>query len=430
MATIALVLDLEPGHILPTFHLARSLEERGHRVTYVGIADAGPHVERQGFDFQVLFPEHYPPGSYERLRERTLERLADGRAEEADPTAIEHLRHLMGGGLDPVLEHIRPDLILSSYFFSLETLILLDRYRPPVVLLTPFLRTASQGPEKPALLRLMRGGPIAAEITRFALTRRPGLRTLDQLIAPLVGVPELIACPEELEIPGPSLGPGVHYIESCVRRRGEDVARDEGFPWERIPSDRRLIFASLGSQTELSRERAARVLGAVFEAARRSASEPWHFVVALPEGLERAGLGGDGGDHVTVCRWAPQLALLERADAMITHGGLGTVKECIHARVPMVVTPLHRDQPANARRVEHHRLGTSFAPETVTGEDLVRALRGAVDEGRYRDGLARMGAVFDRRQEERVGARRVEEILPRSGAGPGQGVPFAGDPNG
>jgi UDP:flavonoid glycosyltransferase YjiC (YdhE family) len=56
---------------------------------------------------------------------------------------------------------------------------------------------------------------------------------------------------------------------------------------------------------------------------------------------------------------APQLALLSRASAFITHGGINSIKESIHAEVPMIVYPRdpRQDQYGNAARVVFNQLG-------------------------------------------------------------------------
>ena len=55
----------------------------------------------------------------------------------------------------------------------------------------------------------------------------------------------------------------------------------------------------------------------------------------------------------------PQLHLLPFCDLMVTHGGLGTIKECLEAGVPMLVYPLNKrvDQPGNSARVASCKFG-------------------------------------------------------------------------
>lgn len=62
-------------------------------------------------------------------------------------------------------------------------------------------------------------------------------------------------------------------------------------------------------------------------------------------------------DNVTICDFVNQREILEHADLVITHGGAGTVKECIYHEVPMVVSPSVYDQMGNAARIHFHRIG-------------------------------------------------------------------------
>lgn len=71
-----------------------------------------------------------------------------------------------------------------------------------------------------------------------------------------------------------------------------------------------------------------------------------------------------------VFRRVPQLALLERVDAVITHGGNNTTQETLVAGKPMLVLPFGGDQLENARRVERLGVGVSLSPR---GLDLGRA---------------------------------------------------------
>nr|WP_255216441.1 nucleotide disphospho-sugar-binding domain-containing protein [Pseudenhygromyxa sp. WMMC2535] len=167
----------------------------------------------------------------------------------------------------------------------------------------------------------------------------------------LDALPEGIACPEDLEDLPRARGPGVVHLGPCLcPRRGRGQV--EG------GRARPRVLAALGSQARMFPERAREVLAAVFSAAALAAAEglDWEFVVATAKLVEAPAQA----DNLKVLEWLPQAELLPGAAAMITHGGLGTVKECVLAEVPMVVAPLGRDQPANARRVVHHGLGRAF----------------------------------------------------------------------
>jgi zeaxanthin glucosyltransferase len=79
-------------------------------------------------------------------------------------------------------------------------------------------------------------------------------------------------------------------------------------------------------------------------------------------------------DDAVVREHLPQVALLEHADVLITHGGNNSVTEACAAGVPMIVLPMSTDQFAGAAAVERVGIGVALDPNTLTAE----ALRDAV----------------------------------------------------
>jgi zeaxanthin glucosyltransferase len=63
--------------------------------------------------------------------------------------------------------------------------------------------------------------------------------------------------------------------------------------------------------------------------------------------------------NIKIMGYLPQIDFLKYADLMITHGGLGTIKECYDANVPMLVVPINKavDQNGNGVRVEVNGYG-------------------------------------------------------------------------
>lgn len=430
MARILFLSDFEQGHLFPTFGLASSLESRGHEVTYAGIADIEPYVARQGFGFRRIFEETYPEGSSTRLRHEAQQRAASGGADDAPARVFtDHLEPLIEGSVDALMEELRPDLVVSSLFLSLETLIFLYRYGAPMAVFTQCLREAEMTPAQLVVEEILDLDHISFRILELAMSTGCQVRSLDQLTRPLAEIPELLACPHELDLPGVERLGRVHYVEPCIRRAGSG----EGvFDWHEIPDGKQLVVVSLGSQTEIYQETARGLYTKLFDLARATRDEPWHFVVSLGPEFEAAQFG-DLPENVTVSRWLPQLELLPRAALMITHGGLGTVKECIYHGVPMVVTPMSRDQPENAERVAHHRLGVALDPATASVDALAAAVRRAATAPEIQQATEAMSRVFRAYQEGQPGARVLEELLsgetprvaPRAAA-PGLPQGFAG----
>lgn len=413
MARIAFVLDHEEGHLLPTFKLARQLRERGHTVVYLGLEDSGSLVRRQGFDLVPILSQVFPAGSIPRLREELFG------AESYDPAneiAEEEVygRYLgalaKGDGLDGPVAEVRPDLFLLNSFLGLNALVLCFRFGLPIVLLTPYLRSETReqgaGLLEGALLRLRSGG-----VPFFELVRRsaPSARRLRDVTGYLLRMPELIQCPRELDLPknGAAEEPEVHYVEASV-----DLSRreDRGFPWERLDPGKKLLYASLGSQGYLAgREAAVSFLRAVAEGATRHPE--WQLVLGTGGLADPADLPLPPG--AVALPWIPQIPILERAALMVTHGGLGTIKECIFHDVPMAVFPITRDQPDNAKRIVHHRLGLAGDLAGATPEGIFDLVEQVDREPAFRESVARMGRRFREVEESGIGVARIEGALGR-----------------
>ncbi|HEX6244515.1 MAG TPA: nucleotide disphospho-sugar-binding domain-containing protein, partial [Polyangiales bacterium] len=196
----------------------------------------------------------------------------------------------------------------------------------------------------------------------------------------LRGVPELVLCPETLDFPR-TPQPGRHHVESLHLERSEPA-----FPWEQLPPGNPLVYCALGGQLYRARE----TPDFFRRVAEAFASRPdLNLVLSTGSHLRPEELGSLPANVMAVER-APQLSVLARARLMITHGGLGSVKECAAYGVPMLVFPLDVDQPGNAARVVHHGLGLSGD----VGRTGARALMQLVDRVLTDPGFAARSAAF------------------------------------
>merc|ERR1719428_2561852 len=60
-------------------------------------------------------------------------------------------------------------------------------------------------------------------------------------------------------------------------------------------------------------------------------------------------------------RAVPQLEVLKRCNAFITHGGANSMHEALSLQVPMAVLPLFGDQHFNAKSIERCGVGLAFS---------------------------------------------------------------------
>ncbi len=78
--------------------------------------------------------------------------------------------------------------------------------------------------------------------------------------------------------------------------------------------------------------------------------EPVNLVLTVGHEQDPARFSADR-PGVVVKRWIPQGQVLAHCDAVITHGGFGTVSAALAHRRPLVLLPISADQPMNAARV-------------------------------------------------------------------------------
>jgi UDP:flavonoid glycosyltransferase YjiC (YdhE family) len=152
-------------------------------------------------------------------------------------------------------------------------------------------------------------------------------------------------------------------------RQSQTVDRVAVLPeWvARLPSDRPLVFATLGTNLAtrhtLSAETTESGLGV---------ADPAGTLRAIIDGLSRldcvavvatAGVAVDDAEpaaHVHLTAWLPQPLLLECADLLLTHGGLNSIREAVRTGTAMAVLPQFGDQPHNAQRVRELDLGRAI----------------------------------------------------------------------
>jgi zeaxanthin glucosyltransferase len=170
------------------------------------------------------------------------------------------------------------------------------------------------------------------------------------------------------------------------------------FPFDKLPTDQPIVYIAFGSQfshppsvyemfvAALGPEEAFFVL-----AVKDLIDDP--FVARLPP-------------HVLVVDYAPQLAVLERAAVMVSHGGANSVHECLTRGKPIVVVPLAYDQPLLAKLVERAGVGVGLDPAGLTVERCREVLMALI-----RPDAPERARARSLMEQAGNGSRRVAELL-------------------
>jgi UDP:flavonoid glycosyltransferase YjiC (YdhE family) len=102
----------------------------------------------------------------------------------------------------------------------------------------------------------------------------------------------------------------------------------------------------------------------------------------------------------------PHTAVLGHTDVMVTHAGLGSIASALTFGVPLVCTPVSRDQFVNAERVADLGAGVALSG-APSAHDVATGIRKVLSTASYRDGAR---AIADVNRAEGGAAAAVEEL--------------------
>ncbi len=421
------------SHLNVCIALAGKLEAAGHQVILASPrAAAGVRVAAEGLSFHAL-------GGEGRVPPQTRK----GKAGARQRRRARYDMSLQGFAIDGLLEDWRPDQLLVDSEFHAVILHLLGHGLSPLILEYHVAPRRRPGLPPPNASRLPGDG--ASDRLRSALEWRALLLR------------------RRLRLWWGALRSGWHDEPSAWRR----IARRACLPWGRtVRTDHwpLLTYPQLphlylnagalqfpGHQEDpayvgpmVQRTRAdttqAHALAAVRDyLAQRDRSRPLvaclvGSILSLPAFLRRVRDAAEGADfdlliahgtrlpadelqplpaNVYAAPYVPQLDVLDHADALICHGGIGTLNEAVLAQVPMLVCSAgNMDEHGNAARVVYHGLGLRLDLRRATPAALRAATERLLRESSYREAVERMAAHYRECERQQLAVRRVETFLP------------------
>lgn len=401
MAAIAILVDIEYGHIFPTFRLAKKLMMRGHSVYYLGLADTELLIRREGMQFRPLMKDLIPEGFFEQLRAQGIETGKKVR------TLVEKSYFaplLQGKMLDTLMQEIKPSAVLMTCHQYFEALAVRYKYNVPVILLNTQVKDETREQESQIVLERLIEVPGAAELVGILMAAGIKIKRMADIAALILQMPELTLFPKAFEledsVPDKLAFYGGHEV---------DLERaEQPLNWDSLKPDGKVIYCSLGSQLDLDRETSRRFIQAMIDAV--IPRPDWQLVVSLGSRLDVKEFG-PVPLHVWLSPWVPQLRMLTIASVMVTHAGIGTVKECILNRVPMMAVPLMRDQFRCADRIVHHGLGVKADIKHIESQELAIMLEQLIADDSCRQRVTAMREEFERAEALNLGVRLIEGVI-------------------
>lgn len=375
------------GHVNPSLEVIRELVARGHRVSYAIPASFAEKVATTGAEpviYTSTIPTDDDPDAWGTELIDNLEPfLADG---------MQSLPHLA-----EAFEDDRPDLVISD-ITSYPAPILAHRWGVPYLQLSPNM-VAWDGYEEEVgaaqTAQLEESERGRAYRTRFqAWLDENGM---DLPLDRFVVRPErsIVLIPKALQLFADRVDESVFtFVGACQGERA-----DQG-DWERPAGAEKVLLVSLGSAN-------TKQPGFYRACVEAFGDLPgWHVVLQIGKFVDPSELGEIPG-NIEVHPWVPQLAILKKADAFITHAGAGGSQEGLATGTPMLAIPLAVDQFGNADTLVQLGVARRLPMEDVTAEALREAVTALVADLE----VARRGEEIKQDMAKEGGTHQAADIV-------------------
>ncbi|GAA2556887.1 glycosyltransferase [Winogradskya consettensis] len=385
MSHIAMVSIPFHGHVNPSLEIIRTLVRRGHRVTYANDPAFADVIEGTGAElrpYESQLPSDGGSGTDDPIEQLTLF-LDDAIA------MLPQLRAAYAGD--------RPDLFLYDIAGAPARLLGEQWGIPAIQLSSTFVAWDGYEQEMAPDVEAMRADPRGAGYyQRFErwLTAE-GSSVTDSMAFQGRPVRSLVLPPEALQ-------PNADRVDRSVYSFVGPVLGDRSHQghWVRPDGVGKVLLVSLGSaftrQTDFYR-RCIAAFGYL---------PGWYTVLQIGSHVDPAELG-PVPDSVEVSPWVPQLAVLEQADAFVTHAGMGGSSEGLYCGTPMIAVPQAADQFANAEQLAALGVARVVASATVTAAELRETLLALTGD----PAVVTRSADLKRQAREAGGADRAADLI-------------------
>ena len=389
MATIVFFCIPAHGHTNPTLNVVRELTARGHRVVYYSyddfrekIEDAGAEfISCNGFDAQMHLTreEGAKVGSDLALSARVL---VDTTLALDEPVCRQ-------------MEQLKPDCIVADSMAVWGKAVAKKLGIPYVCSTTTFAFNRESAKIMPHSLKetlsmITSMGKVNAQVKRLKQRGYPVKSILD-----LIGSDETVhtvvytsplfqPCAETFPEYFAFVGPSIRPARSEVEKTGE-----------------KLVYISMGTVNNDMLP----LYQACIEAVKGT---HWQVILSVGDQVD-AGKLQKLSENVFVHSTVDQIAVLEKADAFLTHCGMNSASEGLYFGVPLVMLPQTSEQGGVAARVE--QLGAGLRLKKTTPEAIRGTLETVMNDPSYRDNVKKIAESFRASGGAKAAADCIEDCL-------------------
>jgi zeaxanthin glucosyltransferase len=362
-----------PGHLHPFGALGRELIGRGHRVTFLNMADVEIAARSEGLDFRPIGQSDHPAGSLP-LSLSQLGKLQGLAALRFTIRAVKKTTEMICRDAPEAIRAAGIDVLLVDQTEPAGGTVA-DHLGLPFLTVCNALALNQEPSVPPPFsdwtngagwwrgLRNSAGyavsGAVMSPVTRVIASYRqrwnlPAHRTPEDSFSQLAQISQQ---PPAFDFPRTRLPSTFHYCGPLRNASGINVP----FPWERLDG-RPLIYASLGT-LQYSKENLFRCF------AEAASGLDVQLAISHCGGLTQKAIDALPGKPIVV-NYAPQREVLQRAKLALTHAGLNTVLDALTYGVPVMAVPITFEQPAIAARVHWAGAGRALPLRGINAQTL------------------------------------------------------------
>jgi MGT family glycosyltransferase len=377
MSKIIFLMPPAYGHLNPGLPVLKELSERGEQVICYNTEEFRSAVERTGAGFRP-----YP--SSELTSTKIAEVLRHGNLASATGLILQGTEQLLPFVLDE-LGHEKPNLVVFDSIAVWGRMAATRLRLPAAASISHLVMDEAHMTWRDKLHMLRQSLPKVPGIlrTRRRLIRRYGnAYPMARPLFPMRSDLNIVFTIRDLQPDTPILNEGFRFVGPSI----DPQTRSEDFPLDALGSGR-VVYISLGTVHSAGPE----FIKACFEAFAASAAR---FVFSVGRQFPLDELSPVPANFI-VRPSVPQLEVLQRAGAFITHGGINSVHEGLYYGVPLILIPHQFEQLLNARQVAAHGAGlileARMHAKPLTAASLRQSLEAVLAGPGYRQSAEVLG---------------------------------------